>query len=388
MAYPGDPCCVPGACCNPNLCCDPCCNTCCDGCCGWGNNCCPPGNRFYASAEYLLWWLRGSPTPPLVTSGSTADAIPGAIGQPGTHVLFGGNSLGTSARSGLRATVGYWFNEDHTLGVEASGFFLGNQSPGFSITSLGSPVLARPFINAATGTETAEGVAAPGVLGGTVAVSTTSAFNGAEVNLRSNLFCGCNWYVDALLGFRYLALTESLTTSENLTVLLPGGGGISVVDRFATENRFYGTQVGAYGEYRYGAWSLGVRASVALGTTEQLVDISGSTRLSSPTTSGSFPGGLLAQSTNSGRHVRDLFGVVPEVGLNLGYQFTNHIRGFVGYNFIYWNNVVRPGGQIDLRVNPNQIPPPVSGGPQLPAFGFRGTEFWAQGVTLGIEFRY
>ena len=48
-----------------------------------------------------------------------------------------------------------------------------------------------------------------------------SAFNGAEANLRTNLWCNCNWYVDGFLGFRYLALTESLNVSENLTVLAP-----------------------------------------------------------------------------------------------------------------------------------------------------------------------
>jgi hypothetical protein len=359
----------------------------------------------YASAEYLLWWVRGSPLPPLVTTGSVNDPIPGALGQPGTRVLFGGNTVGDGAQSGVRAMIGYWFNDDHTLGVEVGGFTLFSQSHGFSLTSLGSPLVFRPIVDGITGANTVELVAAPGVLGGTVSASTTSSFQGAEANVRSNLWCGCNGYIDAILGFRYLALTESLTVSENLTVLIPpgtailvggalatvpGGSGFALVDRFATQNRFYGAQVGVAGEYRFGtAWSIGGRVVVGLGTTEQVVDVSGSTRINGGSAPGGFPGGLLTQTSNIGRHVRDLFGVVPEVGVNLGYQFTNHLRAFVGYNFLYWDNVVRPGNAVDLRVNPNLIPPPNGlGGPRLPAFAFRGSEFWAQGVTFGIEFRY
>src|SRR5438270_786609 len=37
---------------------------CCEDC---GGGCCPPGNRVYTSVEYLLWFVRGSPLPPLVT---------------------------------------------------------------------------------------------------------------------------------------------------------------------------------------------------------------------------------------------------------------------------------------------------------------------------------
>lgn len=403
----GDGCCCPSACCPgsccPTTCCPECCcpTTCCEGCCGQGNcfdDCCcgcyGSGNCFYANLEYLFWFVRGFTTPALVTRGSANDRIPGALGQPGTQVLYGGGPVDGGLRSGGRATVGWWFNEDHTLGVEAGGFFLGAASSNFSATSFGSPILGRPFQDATNGgAQTVELVAAPNVLSGTVNVRSTSAFNGAEINLRSNLCCGCNWYVDGLLGFRYLALTESLTISEALTVnpnAVPGGGSFNIVDRFATQNRFYGAQFGAYGEYRFGPWFVGVRGTLSLGTIEQHVNISGSTQITTPANGvQSFPGGLLTQSSNIGPHTRDVFGVVPEVGINLGYQISNHFRTYVGYNFIYLNSVMRPGNAVDTTVNPNLIPPANGlGGPQRPNFGFRGSDFWAQGVTFGIEFRY
>src|SRR5206468_1061227 len=66
----------------------------------------PLQSRFYASAEYLLWWLKGEHIPPLVTAGSASDLVPGALGQPGTAVLFGDTSINGGVRSGARFRVG------------------------------------------------------------------------------------------------------------------------------------------------------------------------------------------------------------------------------------------------------------------------------------------
>jgi hypothetical protein len=57
-----------------------------------------------------------------------------------------------------------------------------------------------------------------------------------------------------------------------------------------------------------------------------------------------------------------------------------------------WSRVIRPGGQIDRVVDINQIPnfgviaPPVAG--SRPAVLFKETDFWAQGISFGVEFRY
>ena len=78
-----------------------------------------------------------------------------------------------------------------------------------------------------------------------------------------------------------------------------------------------------------------------------------------------------------------------KLGFNLGYQFTNHIRGFVGYNFLFWSNVVRPAEQIDTVVNPLLIPPAAGRvGPNRPQFNFNGADFWVQGINFGVDFRW
>jgi hypothetical protein len=58
------------------------------------------------------------------------------------------------------------------------------------------------------------------------------------------------------------------------------------------------------------------------------------------------------------------------------------------------SNVVRPGDQIDRRINPSQIPlPPPAGAQPLvgvaqPAVLFRTTTFIAQGVSFGLQYRW
>ena len=52
--------------------------------------------------------------------------------------------------------------------------------------------------------------------------------------------------------------------------------------------------------------------------------------------------------------------------------------------------VARPGEQIDLDVNPDLLPPrepPVSG-PARPRFVYDGTDFWAQGLNVGLDYRW
>ena len=56
--------------------------------------------------------------------------------------------------------------------------------------------------------------------------------------------------------------------------------------------------------------------------------------------------------------------------------------------------VVRPGEQIDTNVN-TRFRPPLPGfaavtptGPAVPAVLFRNTDYWAQGLNFGLQYRY
>jgi hypothetical protein len=369
------------------------------------SGCSDCGLGFWMSADYLLWWVKSGPTSgPLITRGSDKDAIPGALGQPGTQVLFGNSSLDFNTFSGLRLQGGVALNAH--LAIEGGYFALERRSTGYSITSddTGSPLIARPFIKQQTGQQDSEQTAFPGLNTGTASVLAHTRFQGWEVNAASNLWRTDRMKLDVLVGFRALDLNEDLVIQDRLTVLVPGpiNFGLQPVDppsivrdfdRFQAVNHFYGGQIGARGEWKQGPWSVGMLAKLALGTTQQTSRNSGASFLDTPgAATVTLPGGVLALPTNIGSFSRNVFTVVPEGQVNLGYQVRENIKLTFGYSFLYWNHVARPGQQIDRVANPNQIPTDQNfgqpGNITRPVGGVRDSDFWAQGLNFGVEFRY
>jgi hypothetical protein len=401
--------CAGGSCATP---CDDatgCC--CCDGCCCENAWC---GPHFWIRAEYLLWMIKHAGTPPLVSSGPQASL--GALSQPGAFALFGG-ALDHEDFNGGRFTIGAWLDPNECWGIEGSGFFLGQRSVTFAAASGGDPVLARPIISAFTGAEGVEQVAnlqevinGIGVLpvAGSIRIDAPSQLWGAELNGLYNVHRGDFWRMNAFGGFRYLDLREALNITEDIVAQpvapfpagvpfpppSPAGTEFIVRDSFATRNQFYGGQLGLRNEWSWNRWQLDLTGKVAVGDTHQIVDINGNTTITVP---GMAPvtanGGLLALPTNIGHYNRNRLTVVPELNLNLGYQITDHWRVYIGYDLMYWSSVVRPGEQIDRVVNVTQVPslgggPGTLVGPARPTFFFHGSDFWAQGANVGVEFRY
>lgn len=358
---------------------------------------CGPDGRVWVGGELLLWFVSGSPLPPLVTTGpATAPrAVVGALGQPGTVVLSGGDRADYGLFPGFRLRGGFWFDEARTWGVEGSFIYLGRGLDSQTFQSGGNPPLLRPFLNTVTGLPDTELVALPGVLAGSVTVDPRLIdLIGGDVNLRCNLSCSCDGRLDALVGFRVLGLTEDLTVTERLLPLaptrgVPAGTAITVQDRFRTDNTFYGGQIGVAGERRFGRWFVDGRALIALGVTERAVEVSGATTFVPPGGAPTIqPGGLLALPSNIGRRdADDTFAVMPEVAVNVGYQVTDGLRVSVGYTFLYASGFARPGDQIDLGVDPRQLPPATAAGTR-PAPVLRDSGFWAQGVNFGMQLRY
>src|SRR5581483_95972 len=135
-----------------------------------------------------------------------------------------------------------------------------------------------------------------------------------------------------------------------------------------------------------------VLGKVALGATQQRVNINGFSTLITPTGNTVAQGGILALPSNQGEHTRFVLGVVPEVGVNFGVDVLKHVRIRTGYSLLMWNKVVRPGDQIDRNVNPAQIPTDQSfgtlGGPTRPTFDFHNQFFWVHALNIGFEIHY
>ena len=82
----------------------------------------------------------------------------------------------------------------------------------------------------------------------------------------------------------------------------------------------------------------------------------------------------------------------PELGFNVGAFVTEHVRLSVGYSFLMWNGVTRPGDMIDRAVSSTQIPTSPTFGTGVsngrPAFQFNDSFFTTQLLNFGMEFLF
>jgi hypothetical protein len=358
-----------------------------------------PFHRVWVTGEYLLWRIRASKPPLLVSSGQGIDPVPGALGNPGTDPLYGGANANNGWRSGGRFFLGGWFDCEEQYGAEAGYLFLASRDTGFFQAGDGSPtspIIARPFLNALTQSNDASLVSFPGLIAGAIAVSNTSSLQGAEVNGLVNLYMTRGFRLDALAGMRFLYLTEALQVRESDLVQdgspVLANTSITVLDRFKTTNNFYAGQVGFKAALRRDHWDFEVVGKLAAGSMNQQVGIHGATALvplSGP--AALFPAGFLALPSNSGDFHRDVFTFAPEVTLRFGYKCTEWLHLTAGYSFLYVDSVLRPGEQVDTTINPNQVPTSLTSGPAgpaRPAFAFHGTGFFAHGAAFGLLFQY
>jgi Putative beta barrel porin-7 (BBP7) len=306
-----------------------------------------PTDRFWGSAELLLWRINDPRLPPLVTSSpaGTSFGSAGVLGQATTSVLFGDGPQNMGTFSGGRFTLGYWIAPvDCGLGVQASGFWLGKRTDSFSTSSdsTGNPPIGRPYVSAITGTEQSYTVsfgAPTPFASGSVNAALSSWLRGAEFDIA---YAGENPAVSHrtwLLGFRYAELGENLSITQN-TNLLPGNGilfagnavvlapdGVLLADSFTTRNKFYGAQVGVRQVFDFDRFDLDVSAKLAVGSVRQEVDIEGASTIvaGGVLTHATVPGGLLAVSSNIGQTSHYRFAVLPEADVKLGYKICENL---------------------------------------------------------------
>ncbi|MBV9124498.1 MAG: BBP7 family outer membrane beta-barrel protein [Planctomycetes bacterium] len=351
-------------------------------------------SRVWASGEYLLWWFKHSPEPvPLV---ATAPLGPGSL------ILLGGQNVHTDEHSGGRFTLGLWLDCDQTLGVDAGYFFLGQRTT--TIPGLFPPdsLTARVPWTAPSGVHVAPLILTGPRAGGTVVsgeeLRVSQSLQGWETNGLLNVMRGNGYQLDLLLGGNYLDLQEGVA----FATAVAGAGrlaglAVNTLDQFSARNQFYGGQLGGQGEARLGNLFVNAKATVALGDVHENVGIGGATAIAGAPagvlTNGVFPGsGIFALPTNGGVHKTDRFAVVPEATVKVGYQVASWARAYVGYSFLYLSDAQRPGDQISGTINGGQIPSfalhPGLAGTAAPLYPDKHSDFWAQGLDFGLEFRY
>ncbi len=371
----------------------------------------PVNETFWFKADYATSSIRPMRVPvPLVTTASPLDFPQGAIGQPTTVVLFGNNSVGFSMFSGIRAEVGLFLDPDNRFSLDMCGFLLlpNSQSFGISADPNGNPVISRPIFDVTTRTQGAVLNSLPGAISGSVSIDTKAEMGGIELNARYHSYIRERVHVSSLLGFRYVRLAERMRIAEQINPLTNNfvtfmGNNVNGPfvnapdflrdnDEFRTVNQFFGPQIGSRVSWENSWCTLEGFAKLGVGASQQQATINGTTTLVSANGNQTAQGGILALPSNIGSHNRTIFGLVPELGFNLGVELTPRVRLNLGYSFLMWNHVIRPAYQIDRNVNPSQIPGSPTfgavGGPSSPGFRFNDEFFWTHTFNLGVEIHY
>jgi hypothetical protein len=391
-----------------------------------GTSFCGPPGRFWFRASYVHYWTSGMRIPALVTTGPvntglTASTDPfGTLDRLDTTVLYGDDTIFQGGRSGFHINMGFWLDACQNWGIQADWLDLGPQKSNYSIESdsAGAPALARPYYDVQDAREWRQLVSYPGTLRGGVSVDAQDYFNTAGVSLRKRLCmsedcggpcggCGVGacqdcgdcfslgncCRLDLIVGYRYYGLTDSVHIREDLTALAPpliAGNRFQVSDQFRAVNQFHGVELGLSTDLIRGRWTLNMMLKASIGNNHQIVNIDGQTIITN--TSGQslvYDAGVYAVRTNTGTYTRNDFVVIPEISLEAGYMLNCHWRATIGYNLIYWGSVQRSGNAIDLNIDPRNIPGGLEdSATHFPQFRFCGSNFWAQGIRAGLEYRF
>jgi hypothetical protein len=332
----------------------------------------PTGERFWFTTEYLLWWVKDGRAPPPPTPINVPAGVD-FTGITNTAVAAGaGGNFNYGTFSGLRLSGGAWIDCNRIFGAEGSFLFLERRSDSRRATA------AVPAF-AAFGLP-------PSIDG--VAINSNTQLWGFEANGLFSLAHDCSSHLELIGGFRNLNVAENLSIAGLSTTNVNGVLSTAAFqDSFRTQNFFYGPQIGARGGVHFGKFSADLTAKLAMGVTSEFVTVNGARVVNNGGAVTTALGGFYAEPTNIGRRNRNEFAVVPEATLQVGYNFTQNIKVFVGYTFLYISSVARPGDQVDPVINVSQIVPPAFG-PARPLPIFRNGDYWAQGLNFGVEFTY
>lgn len=391
----------------------------------------------WIEGEYLLWTIKEIPLPaPLVTQGSLSDPIVGALGQPGTKIRLGKQHIDMGWMNGFQMTAGSWLNSCQQIGLEASYFLLPTTTRQKSLHTsgeIGSPSYAVPIYDI-TGLWGLNGVPGesiyllPGPLEdmpgfyGDFNLKLTSQFQGAQLNALYRITKRRLLQLNVITGFRWLQLAEQLKfqVSTHTVPNFPFGFSFAdTKDSFKTKNDFYGGQIGIDAGYASRYFNVKGVLQVGLGAMLEDIHIHGYTKTSDgnlfyetkDTANETLKGGIFAQKTNIGNHHHHVFAAVVDAKVQASLKVSRYLELGAGYSFLWISSLARPGKQIDRKINPTltalaeasretvgirQTPTPFgmpgpaqfAQGGKRPKFSLKNSDFWAQGLTVGVITRF
>ena len=215
-----------------------------------------------------------------------------------------------------------------------------------------------------------------------------------DVLFRRVLLRQCGRQLDFLFGYRYGRFSENLSVDSSTTFVsgfaTPDGTVSQVSDLFAASNEFNGAELGFAAKTRCCRLSIGVAGQArhrlhAIPREHQRLHRRDGAR---PAAGDLMPAASWPCRPTAAATKQSGFSVVPELGLNLGYDFTCRLRATFGYTLMYWSRVARPGDLVDTNVESVPVPARATHRHAGAAVQVRDHGFLAQGLSLGLDYRF
>lgn len=205
-----------------------------------------------------------------------------------------------------------------------------------------------------------------------------------DINAMFRIGRGEGWQLNLLTGAHFIQFRERIDIISASRILPAETTVVSLEDHIQTFSKFYGGQIGLKGDYTRGRWTFDGKGVLALGGNAEQIRAKGFGMTDGPGGRTVSAVGLYVQPSNSGSFSRIALNFVTEWNANLTFAVTQRIGVRVGYTLITWNNLVRPGDQIE-PIKRNQVNGVAPASPSIP---FRSDFFWVQGVSVGLNLKW
>lgn len=351
----------------------------CRPCCSWYQ---PYG--WWGSGDYLLFWRKSTFFPPLLTTNPNASPL---LSNPNTTILFGNGDKRPGPESGARVDGGMWLTK--CVGVGCGGLFLSESKIEFTQNGdgAGNPIFGQPFFDvSAGGIEDVNLLSFPTLqLNGHFDLKDSNSISCVDVYARYAFLNSRCFRFDLIGGYIYNQIIDSLEINTRTTT--PLLETVEVGDRFKVYNNYSAGLVGLILEWKSCNWLLSVTGKVGLGTMRKIVKIHGATTTTVAGSTTVVDSGFLAQPSNSGVHIREKFETASQIMGNLHLRIYSHLWARIGYSYLFWPAIDIASEQVNLNINPTQVPGPMVG-PLAPIFHEKHTSYWVHGLSAGLYVRY
>ncbi|HUB68284.1 MAG TPA: BBP7 family outer membrane beta-barrel protein [Candidatus Methylacidiphilales bacterium] len=342
----------------------------------------PREPRYWITPEYVHYWQNTTTRlPQLLSIANGADTAPLAN-------FYGNQGITWDDGNGVKLTAGTWIDNEERYGIELCGLYIPDQHQSVAFNPLPGDVDAfftdnhlghAPFISE-------NGF--PGDPASNTSFQYSTEQYGGELNGLAHFVdwrpeAGLRIEESALLGFRYFGLKDNFSSAYNEPTF-----GFFYNDYFKTINNFYGANLGGHVRVEYQRFFTEITPKIALGVTDEEVDISGSNTVAFVP----GPNGFYASGNKVGNHSLSNFACLPEITVKAGYDFNDTVEAFVGYDALYLSAVARVENQISTQLDGQQMAgfSYVPGGPAdgSPPFKVMTSSLFEQGVTTGITLKF